>query len=183
MNDIPGGEPKAAHDTLSELYDVISGEGSGTLLKDLWNWLAQENSVFKALLSPSDGVRLLPGEISKETLFTTKIAPPQLPEPGMELILTDCTFGTEELSAYSRYAREGETSPRLFMHPDDARRLGLAGGEKVALGTDGENIVFELALASNMAPGVIVALRHRQVEWRKLKKWPIVFADEHIRRI
>jgi NADH-quinone oxidoreductase subunit G len=183
LNEIPGGEPKAAHDVLSELYSTISGREEGILLEDLWKWLAQENSVFNALLSSPDGARLLPTKISKEDLFTTKIYQPQPKKSGVELILGDWTFGTEELSAYSRFARQGEKSPKLFMHPEDAKRLSLADGRKVALQMDGEDVVFELAFASNMAAGLMIMPRHRQVEWRKLKQWPMVFADEHIRRV
>jgi NADH-quinone oxidoreductase subunit G len=183
LNDIPGGEPKAAHEVLAELYSAMSGEDEGTLLKDLWGWLAEENSVFKVLRSSPDGVRLIPREISKHHSFTTRMDQPRQRKPGLELILSDWTFGTEELSAYSRFARQGETSPELFMHPDDAARLGLAAGDKVALRTDREDVVFELTLASNMAARLIIAPRHRQVEWRKLTQWPMGVWEERIRKI
>jgi NADH-quinone oxidoreductase subunit G len=183
LNDIPGGDPKAAHDVLSELYSAISGEAEGALLKGLWAWLAEENSVFKALEPSVDGVRLIPGKILQDNLPLTKIDQPRPRKSGLELILSDSTFGTEELSAYSRFARQGETSPELFMHPDDAARLGLAAGDKVAIRTDTEDVVFELALASNMAAGVIVAPRHRRVEWQKLKQWPMIVPDDRIGRI
>jgi NADH-quinone oxidoreductase subunit G len=183
LKDIPGGDPKAAHDALAEVYAAISGKGPETLLEDLWGRLAEENPVFKALLSPSDGVRLIPQEISKDRFLTAKTDGPQPRKPGLELALTDWTFGTEELSAYSRFARQGETSPKLFMHPDDAARLGFAGGEKAALRADGQDVVFELALASNMAAGMIIAPRHRQADWRKLKPWPMVIPDDRIRKI
>ena len=170
----------AAHEVLSELYTALSGERPGALLKDLWGRLAEENSFFEGLLSSCDGVRLVPGEIPKDRLFARKFDRPQPRKPGMELILSEWTFGTEELSAYSRFAIQGESPPRLFMHPDDAERLGLAGGGKAALRMDGGEVVFDLALASNMAAGLIIAPRHRQVEWRKLKGRPIVVPDDCI---
>jgi NADH-quinone oxidoreductase subunit G len=183
LKDIPGGDPKAAHEVLAEIYAALSGQGPEILLKNLWGWLTEENSVFGSLLSSSDGVRLIPGESPRDHFLSAKIDEPQQGKPGLELVLTDWTFGTEELSAYSRFAREGEISPKLFMHPDDAQRLGFSGGETVALHEDGQDVVFELTLASNMAAGMIFAPRHRGGEWRKLKPWPTVSWEERIRKI
>jgi NADH-quinone oxidoreductase subunit G len=183
LKDIPGGDPKAAHEVLAEVYAAISGRGPETLLDNLWGWLSEENPVFRPLLSSSDGVRLMPREICGDRFLSAKIDEPQKRKPGLELVLTDWTFGTEELSAYSRFARQGEISPKLFMHPDDAQRLGFSGGETVALQGDGQDVVFELALAPNMAAGMIFAPRHRGGEWRKLKPWPTVSWEERIRKI
>jgi NADH-quinone oxidoreductase subunit G len=69
------------------------------------------------------------------------------------------------------------------MHPEDAKRLHLSDGGKVALQTDGEDVVFELSLASNMASGLIIVPRHRQMAWRKLKPWPVIVPDDRIRSI
>jgi NADH-quinone oxidoreductase subunit G len=182
LNYIPGGEPKAAHDVLAELYTAISGEAEGALLKDLWDWLAEEDPVFKAsVLSPERNRFLLP-EISKHDFSFSKIGEPELRKEGLELVLTDRTFGTEELSAYSRFARQGETTPRLFLHPEDAARLGLEEGEKTALYLEGGEVVFELGIVPNMASGVIVVPRHRQLRWQKLKQWPTIVPDDRIRK-
>jgi NADH-quinone oxidoreductase subunit G len=180
---IPGGDPKAAHEVVAELYAAISGKAPETLLKDLWGWLSGENPVFRALLSPSDGLRLIPREISRDRFLSAEMVEPQPRKPGLELVLIDWTFGTEELSTYSRFAKQGETSPKLFMHPDDAGRLGFAGGEKVGLRADGQDVVFELALASNMAAGMIIAPRHRQVDWRKLKQRSMIVTDDNIHKV
>jgi NADH-quinone oxidoreductase subunit G len=183
LKDIPGGDPEAAHEVLAEIYAAISGQLPETLLKNLWGWLSEENPVFGSLLSSPDGVRLIPGESPRDRFLFANIYEPQQGKPGLELVFTDWTFGTEELSAYSRFAREGEISPKLFMHPDDAQRLGFSGGETVALHDDGQDVVFELTLASNMASGMIFAPRHHQVEWRKLKDWPTVAWEERIRKV
>jgi NADH-quinone oxidoreductase subunit G len=183
LDHIPGGDPKAAHDALSELYAAISGERPGTLLKDLWAWLAAENSAFKALVPSVDGVRLIPRKLGGDNSPFTKIDRAQPRKSGLELILSDWTFGTEELSSYSRFARQGETSPKLFMHPADAARLGLAAGDKVGLRTDRGDVFLELTLAPNMAAGMIVAPRHRQVEWQKLKQRPVGVWEEAIGKV
>ena len=82
-----------------------------------------------------------------------------------------------------RPAREGETIPVLSMHADDASRLNLADRDRVSLRLDGGELVLELGIAANMAPGVIVLPRHRQLEWRKLKEWPTFVPDDRIRKI
>jgi NADH-quinone oxidoreductase subunit G len=183
LKEIPGGDPKAAQEVLADIYAAISGQEPETLLKNLRGRLSEENPVFRTLLSSSDGVRLMPREISMDRFLSGKIDEPPQRRPGLELVLTDWTFGTEELSAYSRFARQAETEPKLFMHPDDAQRLGFSGGETVALQEGGQDVVFELALAPNMAAGVIVAPRHHQVEWRKLKHRPSVSWEGRIRKI
>ncbi|MEJ2726592.1 MAG: molybdopterin-dependent oxidoreductase, partial [Deltaproteobacteria bacterium] len=183
LNEIPGGDPRAAHEVLSELYTALSGEAEGSLLKDLWGWAAEENAVFKAVISSPDGIRLVPEEISRDHFFTTQIDQSQPRKPGLELVLSDRTFGTEELSAYSRFARQGETPPRFFMHSDDAARLGLTEGEKTALYLERGEVVLELGIVSNMAAGVIVVPRHREVRWQKLEQCPAIVPDDRIRKI
>ena len=182
---VPGGDPKAAHEVLAELYSALTRKNDRTLLKDLWGWLAVEHPVLKASLSSpdGDGNHFVSPEISKDHFSSSKIGDPGSRKEGLELVLTDWTFGTEELSTYSRFARQGETAPRLFLHHDDAARLGLAEGEKVALDLEGGEVLLELGVASNMATGVIIVPRHRQVKWQKLKRWPTIVPDDRIRRI
>jgi NADH-quinone oxidoreductase subunit G len=183
LNDIPGGEPKTAHDVLAELYTAVSGEADGALLKHLWEWLAEEDPVFKASALSPQGNRFLPSEISKDDFFTAKIGKPETRKEGLEVVLTEWTFGTEELSTYSRFAREGETALKIFLHPEDAARLGLAEGDKTAFYLEGGEVVVELGLASNMARGTIIVPRHRRIEWQKLKRWPTIVPDDRIRKI
>jgi NADH-quinone oxidoreductase subunit G len=52
------------------------------------------------------------------------------------------------------------------MHPEDAARLGLAAGDQVALQLAGGELRVPLKVAENMAPGVLVLPRHRQLDWR-----------------
>jgi len=183
LEHIPGGEPKAAHQVLSELYAAISGEAEGVLLKDLWGWLAEENSVFKTLPSSADGIRLIPGEILTDDFLSNQWNKPHPREPGLVLIPSDRTFGTEELSSYSRFTGYAETVPRLCMHPDDADRLGLTAGERVALKTDGQDVVFELLLETDMAAGTLIVPRYFRGQWQKLMRGSRVFADDRIQRI
>jgi len=189
LNAVPGGEPRPCNEALAELYAALSGEEAGALLKDLWAWLAGEHPVFKASPHSPDGDRLVPREVSKDDFSLSGLQDFGLRDSGfggaggLELVLTDWTFGTEELSSYSRFTREGETAPKLFMHPHDAGRLGLAEGDKAALDLDGGELVLQVGVAANMAPGTIVVPRHCRVTWQKLRQWPAILPDEHIHRI
>ena len=183
LDHIPGGDPKAAHEVLAELYAAISGNEEGDLLQELRDRLAEAIFVFKDPSSSPDGMRLLSRGVAEDDIFSWKNEEARPGKEGLELLLTHWTFGTEELSAYSGPAREGETIPVLSMHADDASRLNLADRDRVSLRLDGGELVLELGIAANMAPGVIVLPRHRQLEWRKLKQWPTFVPDDRIRKI
>ena len=183
LNHIPGGDPKAAHEVLAELHAAISGDEEGDLMKDLRDRLTEESPIFKDPSASREGIRLLSHRVVEEDIFSWKNEEARPGKEGLELLLTHWTFGTEELSAYSSPAREGETIPVLLMHADDASRLNLADRDRVALRLDGGEVVLELGIAANMAPGVIVLPRHRQLRWWKLKQWPAFVPDDRIRKI
>jgi len=172
LDHIPGGESRAAHDVLAELYGAISGEDKTMFLKGLWE---DEGP-------PYSGNRLLPQNPSKD-VYTSEPARPFSGGKGMEIFLVDWTFGTEELSCYSRFTRKAERTVCFQMHPDDAARLGLAQGDRIAIATNGEEFCLELSVASSMAPGVIIAPRHRQVRWQKIKEGQNVVIDQNIRKL
>jgi NADH-quinone oxidoreductase subunit G len=170
---IPGGDPKAAHDVLAELFGAISGEKEDALLNGLEDWLEQKDVGLRCLSRQKDGIRVVPEIGSEDGIFSK----------GLELLLTHRTFGTEELSAHSRPASKGESTPKLMMHPEDAERLKLADRDRIALSLDRGEVVVELTIAPNMARGVIILPRHRRLEWQKMKQWPVVVPDDGIRRI
>jgi len=61
-------------------------------------------------------------------------------------------------------------------------RAGVADKEKCTLRLDGGSLDVELRVVENMAPGVIVMPRHRQLVWQKLKNWPVRLAIDQIRK-
>jgi anaerobic selenocysteine-containing dehydrogenase len=93
------------------------------------------------------------------------------------------TFGTEELASYSECIHQVEKNPVLFMHTQDATRLGLKHKGRVVVYFDGGPLEIELAVADNMALGVMVLPRHRQLAWQKLKDIPARVPVEWIRKI
>jgi NADH-quinone oxidoreductase subunit G len=168
----PGSMPKAAHEVLAELYTAISGRDAAVLFDK-----AEEDA---GCLSGAD--RLISREPSGDT-FSSEPAPPYSGREGMELLLVDWTFGTEELSCYSRFTMKAESTPRFQMHPDDAARLGLAEGDRIAITLNGGEFSLELTLASSMARRMIIAPRHRQALWQKINEVPCVVGDQQIHKL
>jgi NADH-quinone oxidoreductase subunit G len=173
QREIPGNEPKPAWQILAELSDALSlpGEWRSIRRDHLWQWMAQKNPLLANL---SDGVRLHPEEV-KEDLFSLEglsQGEGDRLEGQLELLLVDWTFGTEELSAYSKYIREVEKEPYLLMHPKDASRVNLNNQEKVVLQLDGGKLEVKVRVSEKLAPGILVLPRHSQLEWHKLKTLP-----------
>ncbi len=137
--------------------------------EDLWDWLGQENPVFSniaGLYESPAGARLLPETMPAVAGSPEKATAPESPADHLELLLVDQTFGTEELASYSRHIEAVEETPRLLMHPGEADKMGLGAGDRVALRLPGGELRLALQVAENMAPGVMVLPRHRQLNWR-----------------
>jgi NADH-quinone oxidoreductase subunit G len=172
LNFVPGGECRPAHEVIEDLHAAISGQDKAVLLEGLWEGLA----------APSSGTRLL-GRAPLEGKFPSGPAQSHPLKEGMELLLVDWTFGTEELSGYSRFAVKAESTPSCSMHPKDAGRLGLAEGDRIALVVEGEEVSLKLSIVPSMATGVIVAPRHREIRWKKLKEGSNWVTDQQIHKL
>ena len=160
---------------------------------DLWDWLITENPLFAkicTLFEPPPGGRLLPEE-STPGVFSTGFSlrctgetpmPPEVAD-RLELLLTDLTFGCEELAGYSEPIQQVEEPPLLLMHPEDAAKLGLSAGDRVALRLPGGELPVALQTAANMAPGVILLPRHRQLNWRLAPDYRVMMASGDIVKV
>lgn len=88
------------------------------------------------------------------------------PRNGFFVILTEWTFGTEELSSASPCLRKVEKPPVITMYSEDAERLGLTHGDSITVETDCGHLTLPLCISSDMAPGVLIVPRHRRSEWQ-----------------
>jgi NADH-quinone oxidoreductase subunit G len=191
---IPGGNPEAAWKILGELAEAMPAEGKKgspqKSLEDLWQWIVQDRPAFagwKTYDAPSEGFRLLPDQ-SKEQPFSPPPSPFSSSGEGvnsnsLELLLVDWTFGTEELSGYSRFIQQVEQPPCLMMHGEDAARLSLNDKDRVVVNLEGGTLEVGLSIVKNMASGVIILPRHRQLAWQKLKDISARVPVERIRKI
>jgi len=188
LQDIPGGEPKAPSAIFRDLSTAISGQGEGMSGNELRAWLVRENPALDGLLHPSgltENRRLIPQERAEED-FTIAGMFQQDGEgifhDQLELLLVDRTYGTEELSGYSRITLQGETPPRVHMHMEDAGRLGLSAGGQVSLELDGVSMGLELHVSDSMAAGVVVLPRQRQLLRHGMKHWRMIVPCTSIKR-
>jgi NADH-quinone oxidoreductase subunit G len=176
-NDIPGSEPKPAWQILGELSDGMSSI-SRKSIDDLWAVLSKENPTFGNLKSvgPSKDIQLIPDRNSGNLFsldWLKKMESPPFTVDSLELLLVEWTFGTEELSRYSPHVQQVEKPPCLFMHPKDAMRSGFKDKDRVTLSLKGGQLEIELSIREDMASGVIVLPRHRQIPWQELKEYPV----------
>jgi len=78
---------------------------------------------------------------------------------GLRLIVSEHTFGTEELCSYSEKTNLRAPKPCVLMNADDAARLGLSAGANVTVSHGGMSVELELSTSDKTAPGVAVAPR------------------------
>ncbi|MCX5893976.1 MAG: NADH-quinone oxidoreductase subunit NuoG [Deltaproteobacteria bacterium] len=186
LSHIPGGEPRTAGDILPELAAALSPPVA-LPVEDLWDWLGRENPGFAKianLFEPPSGTRFLPLAVTTGAYSPAAALVPDSPPPDhLELLLVDSTFGTEELASYSKHIHQVEEPPRLLMHPEDAARLSLGPGDRVALRLPGGVLEVTLQVAENMALGVIVLPRHRQLDWRVTPDYHVPVAYHDIAKV
>ncbi len=167
---------------LDELYRSLGSHERKPLTAEFGDWKVENRSALEDSSLVFVGDRVFSKD-APDKLFSSKITPTEPREKGMEVLFVDWTFGTEELSGYSRIAQEGETPPKLVLHPDDAARLGLVEGEKAALRFDAGETILEVGIATNMASGVIVVPGHRLLERQVSAQQPTLVPDNRIRKI
>jgi NADH-quinone oxidoreductase subunit G len=170
---IPGADPHPAWLTLAALAYGESQTDEETLRPRLWTWLAEFNSVFSNLPPiheiPENGIRLntrsdRAGYLSM--VGSTEGRPFKTADKELQLILTDWTFGTEELSSYSPPLPELEGRPCVFIHSNQVAKMNLQDGDKIIIQTDSDALEVRLRAVDNMAEDVIVLPRHRQLAWQ-----------------
>jgi hypothetical protein len=69
------------------------------------------------------------------------------------------------------------------MHPKDAMRACLKDKDRVALQLDGGPLEIEVSIAENMAPGIMVLPRHRQLHWQMVKTIPVRINIDRINKV
>jgi len=102
---------------------------------------------------------------------------------GLELILVDWTFGTEELSAYSACLQELEPEPCATLHTRDAADLKFNDGDRIVIATDSGSLELILRVADNMASGILLIPRHRQLDWQIFGTGRVIIGKERIKKV
>jgi len=190
-HDIPGGEPESAWEMMAKLANAMplpSLKMFSLSRRELWDWIGSEYPVFADVQIAddlSDGARVKPAR-GRGKPFPSggqiRSGKENRGDSRLELLIVDWTFGTEELSAYSKFIQQVEKEPCLFMNSKDASRIGLKDKERITLSLDKGRLEMELRIVDNMATGVIIMPHHRQLAWQKIEKWPVKVAVDQIRK-
>jgi NADH-quinone oxidoreductase subunit G len=182
----PGGGPKPAWQVLTDLMSAMSSQEKTMTREGVWAFLAQENPIFAKLAHSapgSEGPRLIANQSSWEAFAPgASLQGKRPPDHHLQLLLVDWTFGTEELAACSSPVQQVEAAPCLFLHAADAADANLADGDQVTVHLDGGPLPVRLRVLPNMARGVLILPRHRQLAWQKLKQVPAVVSLRQIEK-
>ncbi len=178
LDHVPGGGLMAAGEVLGALAKGLSVRESGPAQDDLATRPVEQGLDGCGQRGQADSKREM--AFAQETLSPEE---DHVHGDGLELLLVDWAFGTEELSSWSAHTWEAETTPYLALHPGDAARLGLASGDRVVLHLDGGPLEMDLRLMENMARGVMVLPRHRLLDWQKVSGFKKTLSMNRIKRI
>ena len=186
---IPGAESKPAWQTLAELAeDKIDPEDKtppAALTRWLTDMVPQLADVDLTADIPEDGIRINPGVKTDLRFMADFSARPEDRREGMgnlNIITTDLTFGSEELSVRSECLYELEPEPAVIMHTDEAANLGMIDGDTVAIQTESGSLEAKLKVAENMAAGVVVIPRHHKLAWQIFNPESLSISRENIRK-
>ncbi len=191
--DIPGGEPRPAGRLLAELARLLSPE-EDLSLNTLWTVLAEENPIFSRLQNPKDlreEIRLIPdqgldqgegGPAATNGAEDLERSKGSVSGDSLELLLVDRTFGTEEISAYSRPLRETVRRPSLTLPTEVGDRLGFRNGEAAVLSLEGGPLEIAVDLQEHLAAGVMILPRQDQLAWQKITVHPLRVSQDQIKK-
>jgi NADH-quinone oxidoreductase subunit G len=104
-------------------------------------------------------------------------------DSGLELILVEQTFGTEELSAYASCLQELEPDPCATMHTRDADAFQMQNGDRIEIETDSGSLEIVLRVTDNMATGILLVPRHHKLEWQIFGTGRIRLSKENISKV
>jgi NADH-quinone oxidoreductase subunit G len=190
QSEIPGGEPRPGWQALAELVHQEPQPDEETTRSKILKWLSELNSTCATIPAidelPDDGIRVsFPEESSPRFSldWIHELEKKQSSDNSLELVLVNWTFSTEELSQFSPPLMKLEREACVFMHVDDASRLGLSDSDKVAIQLERGALEVSVSVKENMASGIIVIPRHRLLEWQKIETLPKFISYEDVKRV
>jgi NADH-quinone oxidoreductase subunit G len=187
---IPGADPMPAWLTMAQFADSQGKPKTETSPTPYCPWLADVVSeladVDLTVEFPDEGLRLntdAKTDLRFTTDFTSRPEEHEGSAGNLKIILTDLTFGTEVLSARSECLREMEPEPAVIMHTSDAHSLDLVNGDSVFIQTESGNLEAKLKVVENMAAGVLIVPRHRNISWQIFETGMIRIGREQIKKV
>jgi len=126
----------------------------------------------EALASSGDEGRRLLHTTTETYRFDPTQADRKTPPDGLQLVLSDWTFGSEALSVRSPCLAPLTPAPCAFLHPEDAAALGLSEDTPATITTERGRLTVAVRVTDRMAGGLLVLPRHYQLDWH-------IFPSEH----
>jgi NADH-quinone oxidoreductase subunit G len=152
----PGSDPRPAWAILCEL------QGRTAPLASIRREMEKEDPRFTGLagLDPEGTGRRVTGD------GRMPVEPPSSqrkaePGSGLRVLAMECLYGSEAIASFSPVLDPVRPEPHVWMHLDDASRLGLAAGETVRMTSDLGRTTATLRLSTAMAPGLLLVPRLR----------------------
>jgi len=162
----------------------FSAETPGALARPDWAILAElsgrepELAAIRRNLTEADsrfaGLTELPAEGEGHRISGRGAMPPPAaphfphghPAHTLPLLAVEDLFGSELLSGFSAPLDAVRPEPQVLLHPRDAKRLGLADGDRAHLVAEQGRASVLVKLSSDMAPGAVIVprLRHTALE-------------------
>ncbi len=184
---IPGVEPQAAWQILAQLIDIGQQINANDLRTDIQHWLIKSESGFNQLPGlaqiPPLGTRFFQAPNSQKHFECQQPNGGSTDDGRLEVLVTERTFGTEELSAYSACLQELANAPCICMHSSDAQQLNLNDGDQVALELNGGVIEARLQVVENMAPAMLIIPRDGKLNWQQMETGQTRIRRDQIRKV
>jgi len=187
---IPGSDPRPAWMTMAELADDKLESEEKASPSIIFRWLAdlvpELADINESTGIANDGLRL--NTVSKTDLrFASDFSgkPRQHPESSgrLQLIFSELTFGTEALSIHSECLSKVEPDPAVFMHTCEAEGLDLIDGDLISIQTENGRLEAQLKVVENMAAGVLVIPRHRNLSWQIFETGATSIGRDQIQKV
>jgi len=170
-------EPEPVPSAYEALLELAGKFGIRTPTADVspWSLLPEEYPDQAEILEhsyPGDGLQLLP-PVSGAPFFESLPLPQaaETPEDALRIVLTEATFGTEELSSHAEPLRAMTGPPLAFLHSRDAANLNLRDNDSIVMEIKAEPVELQLRIADTMAAGHLIVPLHFALRGRELR-WP-----------
>jgi NADH-quinone oxidoreductase subunit G len=167
---LPGSDPLPA----GQLVTRLAGENIPVDISAQREYFKKQASRLAGLPDaerlPPDGSRLALRDGSAECFKSMLPPAPAAESDDIEVILTERTFGTEELSSYSTCLETLEDEPFAGLSPNDAEAVGIRDGDRIAIRTENGAVELAARVCDNMAAGAVLIPRLRRLPWQTLGK-------------
>lgn len=178
--EIPGGSARPAWGHLAGLSEAM-GKSMG--FSDIQGLRSTLEERFPWLGAVKPGQRILPMELKqKKERVWEGASGLQAAQGHLGLLMVQATFGTEELSSYSRAAIKMEREPMGFLHPLTAGLLGVGEGDRIRLQWEEGELELKVMTKENMVKDLLVVQAHRGLAWEKAARVPESLRFEQVRR-